>query len=92
MFLKCSFIDKLFLIGLIVCVFFWEDELYIDIIKFGNGIKEDEDWYYFIKMFLKIFGFSGSDLFMIWWYLLDSFLDLLLRDRFVNKEFIKCRN
>ncbi|CAF2156651.1 unnamed protein product [Brassica napus] len=90
--LKCSLIDKSPPIGSIARVFSWEDESYTDITKPGNGIKEDEDWYYFIKTLLKTSGFSGSDPLMTRWHSPDSPLDPSLRDRFANKEPIKRRN
>lgn len=90
--LKCSLIDKSPPIGSIARVFSWEDESYTDMTKPGNGIKEDEDWYYFIKTLLKTSGFSGSDPLMTRWHSPDSPLDPSLRDRFANKEPIKRRN
>ncbi|KAG2323601.1 hypothetical protein Bca52824_016814 [Brassica carinata] len=90
--LKSSLIDKSPPIGSIARVFSWEDESYTDITKPGNGIKEDEDWYYFIKTLLKASGFSGSDPFMTPWHSPDSPLDPSLRDKFANKEPIKRRN
>ncbi|KAF3486714.1 hypothetical protein F2Q69_00052031, partial [Brassica cretica] len=90
--LKCSLIDKSPPIGSIARVFSWEDEPYTDITKPGNGIKEDEDWYYFIKTLLKTSGFSGSDPLMTRWHSPDSPLEPSLRDRFANKEPIKRRN
>ncbi|CAH8361188.1 unnamed protein product [Eruca vesicaria subsp. sativa] len=90
--LKSSLIDKSPPIGSIARVFSWEDESYTDITKPGNGIKEDEDWYYFIKTLLKASGFSGSDPLMTRWHSPDTPLDPLLRDKFANKEPIKRRN
>lgn len=91
--LKSSLIDKSPPIGSIARVFSWEDESYTDITKPGNGIKEDEDWYSFIKTLLKASGFSGSDLLLMTrWHSPDSPLDPSLRDKFANKEPIKRRH
>ncbi|XP_056844800.1 uncharacterized protein LOC108808119 [Raphanus sativus] len=90
--LKSSLIDKSPPIGTIARVFSWEDESYTDITKPGTGIKEDEDWYYFIKSLLQASGFSCSDPLMTLWHSPDSPLDPSLRDKFANKEPIKRRN
>ncbi|KAF8090326.1 hypothetical protein N665_0479s0029 [Sinapis alba] len=90
--LKSSLIDKSPPIGSIARVFSWEDESYTDITKPGNGIKEDEDWYYFIKTLLRASGFSGSGPLMTQWHSQNSPLDPTLRDKFANKEPIKRRN
>ncbi|KAJ0254163.1 DUF3741 domain-containing protein [Hirschfeldia incana] len=90
--LKSSLIDKSPPIGSIARVFSWEDEPYTDITKPGTGIKEDEDWYYFIKSLLQASGFSGGDPLMTLWHSPDSALDPSFRDKFANKEPIKRRN
>lgn len=90
--LKSSLIDKSPPIGTIARVFSWEDESYTDITKPGTGIKEDEDWYYFIKSLLQASGFSCSGPLMTLWHSPDSPMDPSLRDKFANKEPIKRRN
>lgn len=89
--LKSNLIDKSPPIGSLARVFSWEDESYTDITKPGTGIKEDEDWYYFIKTLLTASGFSGSDPLLTRWHSPDSPMDPSLRDKFANKELIKLR-
>ncbi|CAH2051171.1 unnamed protein product [Thlaspi arvense] len=90
--LKSSLIDKSPPIGSIARVCSWEDESYTDTSKAATGIKEDEDWYYFIKAILKASGFSGgSDPLMTRWHSPDTPLDPSLRDAFANRELIKRR-